>query len=637
MCSIRGNRISMIFQDPLSSLNPIVKIGRQITEAMLLKDRGNRQSAKKEFDRVLALIRENSTAALGAGSAERVRAMTKTFDDFNAEGTKMENDYNTARSAAEGLISAAEDFLFLVSKKQKLDAKARLKALSDKLPGVKNEFFSHGSDDAIDALVREVRAAAGSVHGGKDAQVGEEACEAVRRTEALLRTLCDAPEPDFFRIGYYRMKNPTADLHATGVEELNESALTYLDENFMLEFLDMERQGVERSFRASLEKKKAVIDELKKTREAFASGEIVRSSAHKMAADAASRVEASIDPMEIVKDSQAYTFRVALTDAIDRYCDAVKKNPREEARFERQTRRRERLIARGKTVDWKVVPKTVYDLSELRENILSCVESMIAHYEQTVAKAESVDLTARSVEIIDYLKQKASEKVYRITRSMAREKAIELMEEVGIPEPRIRYNQYPFEFSGGMRQRIVIAIALAANPDILICDEPTTALDVTIQAQILELINKLKEQRNLSVIFITHDLGVVANMADDIAVMYAGKIVEYGTADDVFYDPRHPYTWALLSSMPDLDTKEKLEAIPGTPPNMIYPPEGDAFAARNRYAMQIDFEREPPTFQISPTHWACTWLLHPDAPKVEPPRIIVDRIERMKRAGGESA
>lgn len=183
-----------------------------------------------------------------------------------------------------------------------------------------------------------------------------------------------------------------------------------------------------------------------------------------------------------------------------------------------------------------------------------------------------------------------------------------------------------------MRQRIVIAIALAADPDILICDEPTTALDVTIQAQILELINKLKRERNLSIIFITHDLGVVANMADNIAVMYAGKIVEYGTANDIFYDPRHPYTWALLSSMPDLDTKEKLESIPGTPPNMIYPPQGDAFADRNKYAMKIDFEQQPPMFKVSETHSAATWLLHPDAPKVEMPKIISARIERMKKA-----
>ena len=156
-------------------------------------------------------------------------------------------------------------------------------------------------------------------------------------------------------------------------------------------------------------------------------------------------------------------------------------------------------------------------------------------------------------------------------------------------------------------------------------------MDVTIQAQILELINRLKAERRLSVIFITHDLGVVANMADKIAIMYAGKIVEYGTADDVFYDPRHPYTWALLSSMPDLETKEKLEAIPGTPPDMILPPVGDAFAARNKYAMQIDYEEQPPAFRVSDTHWAATWLLHPDAPKVEPPAIVTDRIRRMQK------
>ena len=198
-------------------------------------------------------------------------------------------------------------------------------------------------------------------------------------------------------------------------------------------------------------------------------------------------------------------------------------------------------------------------------------------------------------------------------------------------------DRYPHEFSGGMRQRVVIAIAVACNPQILICDEPTTALDVTIQAQILELINQLKVERNLSVIFITHDLGVVANMADEIAVMYAGKIVEYGTAQDIFYDPRHPYTWALLSSMPDLDTSDKLDAIPGTPPNMIYPPVGDAFADRNKYAMKIDFEKQPPMFKVSDTHMAATWLLHPNAPKVEIPKIITDRIARMKQksAGGE--
>ena len=217
------------------------------------------------------------------------------------------------------------------------------------------------------------------------------------------------------------------------------------------------------------------------------------------------------------------------------------------------------------------------------------------------------------------------------SKKEAYDRAKELLELVGINEPAKRLKQYPHELSGGMRQRIVIAIALAANPDILICDEPTTALDVTIQAQILELINKLKKERNLSIIFITHDLGVVANMADRIAVMYAGKVVEYGTSREIFYEPAHPYTWALLSSMPDLDSKDRLEAIPGTPPDMRFPPKGDAFAKRNQYALQIDFEKQPPEFPISETHWAATWLLHPKAPKVDPPKAVVNRIEKMKQ------
>jgi oligopeptide transport system ATP-binding protein len=212
----------------------------------------------------------------------------------------------------------------------------------------------------------------------------------------------------------------------------------------------------------------------------------------------------------------------------------------------------------------------------------------------------------------------------------AKAKAIELMAAVGISNPEQRFDQYPFQFSGGMRQRIVIAIALAGDPEILICDEPTTALDVTVQARILELIKQTKKERNLSIIFITHDLGVVANMADRVCVMYAGRIVESGTAEEIFLSPVHPYTWALLSSIPDMESKERLMAIPDTPPNMLAPPPGDAFAVRNPYAMAIDFEEQPPYFQISPTHYAATWLLHPDAPEVDPPAILSHRIARMK-------
>ena len=217
-----------------------------------------------------------------------------------------------------------------------------------------------------------------------------------------------------------------------------------------------------------------------------------------------------------------------------------------------------------------------------------------------------------SLELHQGLKGKAlKEAVYGILR------------DVGIDEPERRYKQYPHEFSGGMRQRVVIAIAIACRPKILICDEPTTALDVTIQAQILELLKDLKERYNLTIIFITHDLGVVANIADRVAVMYAGDIVETGMVREVFYDPRHPYTWALLSSLPQLGVKgQDLYSIKGTPPNLFNEIKGDAFAPRNPQALAIDFEEQPPYFDVSPTRKARTWLLDPRAPKVEPPEHL---------------
>lgn len=226
-----------------------------------------------------------------------------------------------------------------------------------------------------------------------------------------------------------------------------------------------------------------------------------------------------------------------------------------------------------------------------------------------------------------------------ISDSDAKAKALQLLERVGIPEASKRFNQYPHQFSGGMRQRVVISIALAANPQLLIADEPTTALDVTIQAQIIELMKEIQREENSSIIFITHDLGVVANVADKVAVMYAGQIVEYGDVNEIFYNPKHPYTWGLLGSMPDLssDSNEDLFTIPGAPPNLINPPKGDAFAPRNPFSMAIDYEEEPPLYKVNDNHYAKTWLLHPQAPKVEMPAIISKRIERYlaeDQAGG---
>ncbi len=216
------------------------------------------------------------------------------------------------------------------------------------------------------------------------------------------------------------------------------------------------------------------------------------------------------------------------------------------------------------------------------------------------------------------------------SKEEAKKEAISLMERVGIYDAERRYDEYPFQYSGGMRQRIVIAIALACHPKILICDEPTTALDVTIQAQIIHLIKELSKEYGFTTIYITHDLGVVANVADVVAVMYAGQIIEYGSVEEIFYTPKHPYTWGLLSSLPQLGEKgHELFAIRGTPPSLFEEIKGDAFAPRSDYAMKIDFEEEPPFFEVSPTHFAKTWLLDPRAPKVEPPEVIHNLHEKM--------
>lgn len=224
----------------------------------------------------------------------------------------------------------------------------------------------------------------------------------------------------------------------------------------------------------------------------------------------------------------------------------------------------------------------------------------------------------------------------KASKEEADKRAEELLELVGIPNAKERMKQYPHQFSGGQRQRIVIAIALACNPDVLIADEPTTALDVTIQAQILELLKELQQQFQMAIIFITHDLGVVANVADRVAVMYAGKIVEVGTADEVFYNPQHPYTWGLLRSMPTLHTGDTLYAIPGSPPDLLDPPVGDAFALRSDVALEIDRVKEPPMFEVSPTHFAATWLLDPRAPKVPVPEEIVRRRNIFFGEGGQA-
>ena len=639
MCKIRGDKISMIFQDPLSSLDPIVKIGKQITEAMLLKNKTNRKRARDEFNSTLKHLKDAMLAALTEEnlSTDKIPQLIKTFDEFNILAIGLENKYNASRAYAEETRAEIADFLYMADKKQKLKVKDSLNEYLVQYKKVKNEFLTAGLDEKLDKSIAAIDAARKSYTPvvGEDGKthsylLPDEMSAALNEAIAILDEILARPQPNFFRIGYYIYKNPKAEIDKVDIDALNEMAIKYLMDDYMTEFIEFETKAIRYSANKSLEAKKAILPSLAAAKDYFLTTEhLEKKPTEELVNKLCDEVEKTIDHLEYNKDNIAYTFASSINSATGKYFTYEKLNPKEEKRFEKQNAKREALIAKGKKIDWKVVPKNVYDLEELREACASVITRLEKKYTHDIECFEQRDFDKIAVGLVDYLKERASEVVYTITKSMAKEKAIKLMEEVGIPEARTRYNQYPFEFSGGMRQRIVIAIALVANPDILICDEPTTALDVTIQSQILELINNLKKERQLSVIFITHDLGVVANMADRVAVMYAGKIVEQGTSEDVFYDPKHPYTWALLSSMPDLDTNEKLDAIPGTPPNMIYPPVGDAFADRNKYALKIDFEMEPPIFKVSDTHTAATWLLHPDAPKVEMPKIISERIARM--------
>ena len=635
---IRGDKIAMIFQDPMSSLNPIIKIGKQLTEAMLLKGKARQKESSRTFDAYLKTLNRRMIDALAKEQPEKAKELTKKckdFDLFEKKHQTLEVVYNRAHQAASDALPEIETILFEIEKNAFNEPIERIKNVKKLALDSINEWVVTGAQageirTATETLVNDTAYA--KKHG-----VWTVVVESLKIIQRVLKEAMDFEQPNFFSMGYYLTFSGEKEIpKLESVSKLNAFLRKYLDEHFMFSFIDDAKAAIEYSAEASYKEMLEAVICLKKYRPVFEAAKLNKKTAMETHQILAKEIMETVDPLNIVKDSMVYTFGTGLKSEIETYFNAIVKNESEAKRYQKQKAEYDRIVAKGKVPNGEVIPASITDLELVKSNILSQIDRMIAHFEKMVQEKSSRDYHAETIALIDFLKANASGVVNKITKSMAKAKAIKLMKEVGIKNPRKRYNQYPFEFSGGMRQRIVIAIALAADPDILICDEPTTALDVTIQSQILELINKLKEERKLSIIFITHDLGVVANMADRIAVMYAGKIVEYGTAEDIFYRAAHPYTWALLSSMPDLDTNEKLDAIPGTPPNMIYPPVGDAFAPRNKYAMQIDFERQPPMFKISDSHHAATCLLHPDAPKIDPPKTITDRIKRMKERRGES-